>query len=96
MVFLRDAVALAALGLATSVFGLPTELTSRADSVNLCGVQDNKILMGTPWIVYNMLYNKDQMEGTQCTGYDSISTSSSGTQQVHWNSKTDVDYVKAT
>lgn len=96
MTFLRDVVALAAFLFATSVLALPTELTSREDSANLCGVQDYKILMGTPWIVYNMLYNKDQMVGTQCTGYDSTSTSSSGTQEVHWNSKTDIDYVKAT
>ena len=43
-----------------------------------------------------MLYNAAEMVGTQCTYYEHIATSSSGTQEVLWNSETDIEYVAST
>ncbi|KAL1306862.1 hypothetical protein AAFC00_005513 [Neodothiora populina] len=72
---------------------------SRAASqpaTDLCGNSDSLILSGTPWIVFNMLYNANQMVGTQCTNYGSQTTSTSGTAEVVWSSVTDIQYVEAT
>lgn len=65
-------------------------------STNLCGDYDYIVLDNSPWIVYNMLYNADEIVGSQCTYYDSIFTSSSGTDMVNWNSETDITYVEST
>ena len=65
-------------------------------STDLCGDYDYIILDNSPWIVYNMLYNADEIVGSQCTYYDSMTTSSSGTTEVLWNSETDITYVEST
>lgn len=61
-----------------------------------CGDYDYVNLIGYPWIVYNMLYNAAETVGTQCTNFQEITTSSDGTQEVVWNSVTDIEYVEAT
>jgi hypothetical protein len=61
-----------------------------------CGVQDYVILTGTPWIVYNMLYNADEMVGTQCTNYETVETAANGNPEVVWSSVTDIEYVEST
>jgi xyloglucan-specific endo-beta-1,4-glucanase len=91
--------ALAALSSIGPVLALPTfsQLVPRAQaSINLCGDYDYIILQNSPWIVYNMLYNAAKMVGTQCTYYDKMTTSSSGTQEVLWNSETDIEYIEST
>ncbi|CZR56882.1 related to endoglucanase I precursor [Phialocephala subalpina] len=95
----RSFLALAALSSTAPVLALPTffQLVPRAQaSVDLCGDYDYIILQNSPWIVYNMLYNAAEMVGTQCTYYDEMTTSSSGTQEVLWNSETDIEYVEST
>lgn len=95
----RIFLALAAVSLAVPLYALPTfsQLVPRAQaSVDLCGDYDYIILQDSPWIVYNMLYNAAEMVGTQCTYYDSMTTSSSGTQEVLWNSETNIDFIIST
>ena len=95
----RGFLVLAALSSAAPALALPTfsQLTPRAQaSVDLCGDYDYIILDSSPWIVYNMLYNAAEIVGTQCTYYNQMMTSSSGTQEVLWNSETDIEYVEST
>ncbi|RHZ61808.1 uncharacterized protein CDV56_106939 [Aspergillus thermomutatus] len=96
MVFFRRCLALAALSLSHAAFALH-DLSTRAQSpTNLCGDYDYMILANSPWIVYNMLYNAAQMVGTQCTTYEGVTTSDSGTKEVLWSSVTNIDYVEST
>ena len=91
--------ALAVLSSATVVIALPTfsQLVPRAQaSIDLCGDYDYIILQDSPWIVYNMLYNAAEMVGTQCTFYDHMAPTNSGTQEVFWNSETDIEFVTST
>jgi len=43
-----------------------------------------------------MLYNEDEMVGTQCTYYDHTTTATDGTAEVVWSSTTAIDYVEST
>ena len=72
------------------------ESSTTASSSNLCGDTSNQVLSGTPWIVYNMFYNSAQAQGTQCTKYDSQTTSNDGAKQVVWTSETKIEYVEST
>ncbi|PWY79193.1 concanavalin A-like lectin/glucanase [Aspergillus heteromorphus CBS 117.55] len=65
-------------------------------STDLCGDYDYIILEDTPWIVYNMLYNADEIVGSQCTNYGEVTATSNGTQEVVWSSVTDIEYVEST
>ncbi|KAE8359941.1 concanavalin A-like lectin/glucanase domain-containing protein [Aspergillus caelatus] len=88
--------ALVALSFSASALALPA-LSSRAQAASEhCGDYDYVILQDTPWIVYNMLYNANQIVGTQCTNYGQVTTSTSGTQEVIWSSVTDIEYVEST
>ncbi|TVY75930.1 putative xyloglucan-specific endo-beta-1,4-glucanase A [Lachnellula suecica] len=73
----------------------PRETTSLVPSDH-CGNQDYTILSGTPWIVYNMLYNADLLVGTQCTNFQSVETPAIGNPEVAWSSVTDIEYVEST
>lgn len=61
-----------------------------------CGDEDYVILSGTPWIVYNMLYNADVTVGTQCTNFHSVETPTNGNPEVAWSSVTEIEYVEST
>ncbi|KAB8237937.1 concanavalin A-like lectin/glucanase domain-containing protein [Aspergillus alliaceus] len=88
--------ALAALSFSVSALALPV-LFSRAQAASKhCGDYDYVVLQDTPWIVYNMLYNANQIVGSQCTNYDQVITSTSGTKEVVWNSVTEIEYVEST
>jgi len=84
--------------LAVHAVALPCGImTSRAESsTDLCGNNDYIILNGTPWIVYNMFYNAARSVGTQCTNYDSQTTSVTGTKEVIWSSVTNIENVEST
>ncbi|EKG13159.1 Glycoside hydrolase family 12 [Macrophomina phaseolina MS6] len=92
----------AMLALAASATALPTfsSMQKRQASqspANLCGMPDDSlILSGTPWIVYNMMYNSAQIEGTACTGYVGTTTDANGNQAVKWNSTWNIEYVQST
>jgi hypothetical protein len=43
-----------------------------------------------------MLYNADEMVGTQCTNYETVSTAANGNPEVVWSSVTDIEYVEST
>lgn len=94
---MRKAAALVAFSSAASVLAYP-HLNTRAiqGSTDLCGDYDFIILNNSPWIVYNMLYNANQIVGSQCTYYDKMITGSDGTAEVKWNSETDIAYVEST
>lgn len=95
----RGLLALAALSSTVPVLALPafSQLAPRAQvSIDLCGDYDYIVLQESPWIVYNMLYNAAEMVGTQCTYYGHMTTTSSGTQDVLWNSETAIEYMAST
>ncbi|PYI09328.1 iron-sulfur cluster-binding protein [Aspergillus sclerotiicarbonarius CBS 121057] len=83
--------------LSSSALALPT-LTPRSTqaSTDLCGDYDYIILQDAPWIVYNMLYNADEIVGSQCTNYGEMTTNANGTKEVIWSSVTDIEYVEST
>ena len=96
---LRSLLALAAFELASAFPTIPQSLTSTATpqaATNLCGDESNLILSSTPWIVYNMVYNADQMVGTQCTYYNQTITPPGGNQEVIWSSTAQIEYVEST
>ncbi|KAI0126406.1 putative endoglucanase-1 precursor [Xylariales sp. AK1849] len=61
-----------------------------------CGTDDRLILPGFAWTVSNAMYNADQMVGTQCTNFEAVLQTTDGTQDVQWNSVTDIDFVEST
>ncbi|KAF2089948.1 glycoside hydrolase family 12 protein [Saccharata proteae CBS 121410] len=77
-----------------------SSLLSRSNTqsaANLCGMPDDYlILSGTPWIVYNMMYDYEEIEGSVCTGYQDTVTGDDGNMQVVWNSTWSIDYVEST
>ncbi|KAL0256237.1 hypothetical protein SLS55_008629 [Diplodia seriata] len=87
----------AMLALATSTSALPTLQKRAQAAANLCDMPDESlILTGTPWIVYNMMYNSAQIEGTACTGYVGTTTDANGNPAVKWNSTMSIEYVEST
>lgn len=90
----KPMVAFAAL--AATVSAIPFQRDTTSTSSNHCGDYDYTILTGTPWIVYNMLYNADVTVGTQCTYYDHVTTSTSGQSEVVWSSTANIEYVEST
>ncbi|KAL9094263.1 MAG: hypothetical protein Q9165_003403 [Trypethelium subeluteriae] len=78
---------LATLGLAATVSALPSKR-----STSFCGKSDSQVISGTPWIVFNMLYNQDLMSSSDswCTVYDSTTTSSAGVQEIEWGSTSSI------
>lgn len=99
---LQLVVALAALAAVPLALTHPSDLRAMASrqsslpSSNHCGDYDYVILTGTPWIVYNMLYNADLTVGTQCTYYNNVITAADGTQEVVWSSTANIKYVEST
>ena len=67
-----------------------------AQPQDLCGNNQNLIISGTPWIVFNMFYNAARSVGTQCTNYLGQTTSSSGQKQIQWASETNIQRADST
>ncbi|KAF2826472.1 concanavalin A-like lectin/glucanase [Ophiobolus disseminans] len=94
--------ALLSLALVAPAFALPAPQgitisdTIKQKPIQMCGVAQNVVLTDTPWIVYNMHYNKALTKGSMCTGYESVSTGANGLKKIKWNAVTDIEYVKAT
>ncbi|KAL9113931.1 MAG: hypothetical protein Q9227_002065 [Pyrenula ochraceoflavens] len=89
--------ALTALALATAIHGLPhSTLAPRA--TNFCGDTDYQVIQGTPWIVYNMLYNSKFLSSSEswCTVYDGLTTAADGTQQIQWGSTSTISSASDT
>lgn len=56
-----------------------------------CGAPNaNQVLSGTPWIVYSMNYNYQDISGSCCTGYYEFTGEGDG-QTIHWSSIWDID-----
>jgi len=88
----------ALIALAATASALPT-LSSRASTApeNLCGAPDaSEIISGTPWIVYSMNYNYQDIEGSCCTGFTGLVTGADGEQKCGWNSTWDITEVSST
>ncbi|KAH8195797.1 hypothetical protein TruAng_010040 [Truncatella angustata] len=70
--------------------------STEALTATYCGVPNAyQILSGTPWIVYSMNYNYQDISGSCCTGY--YSTSGSGDDQtLHWSSIWEIDEAVST
>ncbi|KAF2138377.1 glycoside hydrolase family 12 protein [Aplosporella prunicola CBS 121167] len=89
--------ALAATGSAMPTFSSLAARAAEQGPANLCGMpNESLILTGTPWIVFNMMYNSGQIVGSACTGYTGTETGKDGNLKVNWNSTWAIDYVKAT
>jgi xyloglucan-specific endo-beta-1,4-glucanase len=91
-------VALVAIRVASA---LPTfsQLASRSSTAaqNFCGAPDSySVISGTPWIVYSMNYNYQDIEGSCCTGFTGVTTASDGTQEIGWNSTWKITEVEST
>ncbi|KAK4539856.1 hypothetical protein LTR36_010317 [Oleoguttula mirabilis] len=91
----------ALLALAATCNALPTisTLSSRASTPaqNLCGTPDDSIIVdSTNWIVYNMMYNYQDIEGSCCTGFTGLVTGADGEQKCGWNSTWAIEDVAST
>ena len=98
---MRVPVVPALLALAATSNALPTvsSLMNRAATAakNLCGTpNDSLIISGTPWIVFNMMYNYQQIVGSVCTGFTGLVTGSDGLQKCGWNSTWNIAKVSST
>lgn len=99
----RDAMAfrsLAALFVAaTAVTGTAAAAVERASSAataKFCGApNDFQVISGTPWIVYSMNYNYQDISGSCCTEYFDF-TGSGDNQTIHWSSVWDIDEAVST
>ncbi|KAF2689523.1 glycoside hydrolase family 12 protein, partial [Lentithecium fluviatile CBS 122367] len=71
-----------------------TTSTAQA-STQLCSADQSIVFTDTPWIIYNMWYNKALTVGTQCTNYQDVVTENSQ-QKIIWSSVTNIDLVSST
>lgn len=80
------------LALVATATALPTfsSLSTRASTTaagNYCGAPDAyQVIDGTPWIVYSMNYNYEDIDGSCCTGYTGLVTGADGEQKCAWSS----------
>ncbi|PSK60282.1 hypothetical protein B9Z65_432 [Elsinoe australis] len=83
----------AVAALAGTGAAIPTTIVERQASVapaNFCGKpNDSKVIPGTPWIVFSMNYNYQQITGSACTGYKGL-TGTGASQTIQWNSVWDI------
>lgn len=91
----------ALLALVATSSALPTfsEISRRASTTaqDLCGTPDDSVIIdSTPWIVYNMMYNYEDIEGSCCTGFTGLVTGADGEQKCGWNSTWDITEVDST
>lgn len=67
-----------------------------ATSSSYCGApNDYEVISDTPWIVYSMNYNYEDISGSCCTGYYGY-TGSGENQTIHWDSVWDIDEAVST
>ncbi|KAL8835403.1 MAG: hypothetical protein Q9170_003331 [Blastenia crenularia] len=71
-------------------------ITNSQPSTNLCGNDEHVILDGTPWLVANSMYGASQMEGSSCTHYDKIESSTGGNSAVVWGNRISIQNVEST
>jgi len=91
--------ALAALTISATAMPTFSSIAKRATTAaaNLCGMPDDYLVIsGTPWIVYNMMYNSDDIVGSACTGYEGTETGADGNLKINWNSTWNIEYVEST
>lgn len=89
--------ALVATSSALPTFSSISTRQSSTPAQDLCGTPDDSVIVdGTPWIVYNMMYNYQQIEGSVCTGFKDLITGVDGEQKCAWNSTWDVSKVDST
>lgn len=80
----------------TSTAAIAVERASSATPTKFCGApNDYEVLSGTPWIVYSMNYNYQDISGSCCTGYYDF-TGSGNDQTIHWSSIWDIDEAVST
>lgn len=76
---------------AAAASAMRTRVSPRAGSTKFCGAPDAyQVLAGTPWIVYSMNYNYQDISGSCCTNYNDF-TGSGDNQTLHWSSVWDID-----
>lgn len=80
----------------TSTAAAAIERASSAAATQFCGApNDYEVLSGTPWIVYSMNYNYQDISGSCCTGYYDFDGSGDN-QTLHWSSIWDIDEAVST
>ncbi|KAI9695952.1 MAG: hypothetical protein M1820_008364 [Bogoriella megaspora] len=85
------------LAVLSSLAATASALPSRR-STSFCSKTDYQVISGTPWIVYNMLYNQDLMSSSDswCTLYDSTDTSAAGVKEIKWGSTSSISSASDT
>lgn len=80
------------LPVAATVAAMRTRVGPRAaDATQFCGApNDYQVISDTPWIVFSMNYNYQDISGSCCTGYYDF-TGSGDSQTIHWSSVWDID-----
>ncbi|KAK5168100.1 uncharacterized protein LTR77_006668 [Saxophila tyrrhenica] len=87
--------ATALLALAATVSAIPVSQVERRQSYpapkDMCGAPNESLLIpGTPWIVFSMNYNYQQIHGSICTGFNGVKTVD-GVQKCKWTSDWDME-----
>ncbi|KUI55486.1 Endoglucanase-1 [Cytospora mali] len=87
---------------AETVAAVATSATTAVDTVSaaavtkFCGAPNAyQVISDTPWIVYSMNYNYEDISGSCCTEYYDY-TGSGDDQTVHWASVWDIDEAVST
>lgn len=81
----------AMLPVAAAASAMRTRVSQRASATKFCGApNDYQVLSNTPWIVYSMNYNYQDISGSCCTSYYDF-TGSGDSQTLHWSSIWDID-----
>ena len=90
--FVQALIALAATS--SSVLALPALFNRQSSSspADLCGTpNDSQVVPDTPWIVFNMMYNYQQIKGSVCTGFTGLVMGADGEQKCAWSSTWKMD-----
>lgn len=67
-----------------------------AATISYCGAPNAyEVISDTPWIVYSMNYNYEDISGSCCTGYYGH-TGAGENQTIHWDSVWDIDEAVST
>lgn len=86
-----EAVSTVATSAAVVVAAASTEAATK-----FCGApNDYQVISDTPWIVYSMNYNYEDISGSCCTDYYGY-TGTDDNQTVHWSSIWDIDEAVST
>lgn len=81
----------AILPAAVAVSAMRPRMAPRASPTEFCGAPNSyQVISDTPWIVFSMNYNYQDISGSCCTNYYDF-TGTGDDQTIHWSSVWDID-----